>query len=289
MRLVHILNPVGVGAGRGLGRAQSVTLAAIDAARTFSGDRVEVARVAVFYPEDEAAIPAGWLKSAPLERSVLDLGTFAKPRKLPLLGDIFRKAERLIAAEDWVIYTNLDIAPMPFFYDAVTTLIRDHDAVVINRRTIRDAFAGPEELPMMYADIGEPHPGSDCFVLPAAWLEELDLDTVCLGAPFVGQAMLLNLLVRAQAFHRTRDEHLTFHIGADAPWRSTIFDDYTSHNRAAYERVYRRATEGFGQFDHRSWPGRLLVDPHKKASRLRLSVKRIWRASRLRLSLRRIF
>jgi hypothetical protein len=48
----------------------------------------------------------------------LDVNPLLKSRKLPLIKDILEKIKE-IEKPDFVIFTNMDIAVMPFFYDAI--------------------------------------------------------------------------------------------------------------------------------------------------------------------------
>jgi len=270
--LGHIVNPVAVAETSDLHVAQPVTFESMRIAKRLAADRVDVRQVVTCYSEDLPVAPPDFRHAGVLERSVLDYGSFAEPRKLPLLGDIL---DRLYAASegcDHLIYTNVDIALMPSFYLTVARLIEDgHDAFVINRRTIADTYTSPAELPLMYADVGEPHPGHDCFVFPREAYPRFRLGRVCLGLPPVGRALLLNLAAFAQNVKVFKELHVTFHIGDDQAWSADRFRDLRDFNRAEVVAVLR-VLEAEVQVPHRrafvKWSrktNRQLVDGYEAA------------------------
>jgi hypothetical protein len=196
-------------------------------------------------PEDYEGTPK-------LTRSIADFADIQKPRRLPLLKDVLSRLYQASDA-DFLIYTNVDIALLPSFYLAVAALIdRGHDAFVINRRTIPATYSEVADLPLMYAEAGEPHPGHDCFVFRRDRYPEFDLGNVCVGAPHVGQVLLWNLLLTGERFTEFRDLHLTFHIGDDKKWKQGHNQSYWTFNRGQAEAVLSRLEERFGPFskDH---------------------------------------
>ena len=59
---------------------------------------------------------------------------------------------------EYLIYTNVDIAQMPYFYSSVCKLIEHGlDAFVINHRTISKQYLSVPEPPVMYTEIGKQH------------------------------------------------------------------------------------------------------------------------------------
>ncbi len=234
--IAHIVNPVSVPRGSDLHVAQPVTFESMRAARRFAEGRVTVRLLAAAYPEDRAAVPDGFEAAPDLKRSVLDVASFTLARKLPLLADLL---DRLYAGSEqggYLIYTNVDIALMPSFYSTVDSIIQDgYDAFVINRRTIPSHYERPEQLGLMYAEIGERHPGFDCFVFPREAYPRYCLAGVCIGAAWVGRALLLNLVAHAQRFRLFTDLHATFHIGDDRGHKRLELADYLEYNRRETE------------------------------------------------------
>ena len=117
----HIINPVSVPPGSDLFRAQPITFASMTIARDFARGQAEVTQFTAQYPEDRHMVPDGFVLTPDIEQSVLDVGTFQVPRKLPLLKDILDRLYQSSTAEI-LIYTNADIALLPHFYAAVNEL-----------------------------------------------------------------------------------------------------------------------------------------------------------------------
>ncbi|MFN8285424.1 MAG: hypothetical protein U0V74_01655 [Chitinophagales bacterium] len=237
--IAHIINPFKAPAGSAFEKAQNVTLASIKAAQTFTEGKVQVELYAVGYTEDAEIIPSYFKKLPELKESVLDFGKFSKQRKLPLIREIL---ERLIntSRAEYLIYTNVDIALMPQFYEVVQGFIeKGHDALLINRRGIDVHYKGVEDLPLMYSDFGKPHPGFDCFVFKRSLAEKLILENVCIGVPFLEVTLVHNLIAYAERLKLIDDLHLTFHLGAEV--MPPLDEDYYRHNRAEYEtKIYPR-------------------------------------------------
>src|SRR5579859_690301 len=148
MKIAHIVNPVKVAPTSDLYVAQPITFETMRRAKSFASGQIEVELYTTQYPEDHEILPDGFTILPNLERSVLDFGHFDSPRKLPVFADIL---ERLYLAtdSDYLVYTNVDIALMPHFYLSVAALLKNHDGLVINRRSIADHYMSVDELPLM--------------------------------------------------------------------------------------------------------------------------------------------
>ena len=233
IKLAHIINPVNAPAGSELHRVQPVTLESIRRARAFAETDVDVRLYAVGYEEDRAVIPAYFEVLEDLDRSVPDLGTFTKKKKLPLIGDILRRLYENTDSE-WLIYTNADICLMPHFYGAVAEMIAaGHDAMIITRRRISKAYDSLDQLPMMYTEIGGYHPGYDTFVFHRRLMDQFVLDNICIGVPFIEVTLLHNFIAFAKNLKHADDLHLTFHIGMEV--MPPIDQEYYRYNRNIYE------------------------------------------------------
>lgn len=235
-KFVHLINPVVVDEDSDLFQAQPVTFAAMHDALAWASVRgVEAVLCAVGYPEDARAIPPDFHCLPHLTRSVLDTGDFHRTRKLPLLADLIACAVDAAGEmeAEFIIYTNVDIAPMPDFYLAVNALLdQGYDAFTINRRTLKkDWSGGVSDLPMMRSQIGEAHPGRDCFVFSREAGCKYDLGSACIGAQYVGKVLSANMLCQASNYADFEDLHLTFHLGADRSWLAPVLGDYGEHNR----------------------------------------------------------
>jgi hypothetical protein len=218
MKIAHIVNPFRAKKTQDLFLAQPITLKTMEVAQNFAQNfGIEVELYATYYPEDEAIVPSSFIKTPPLKRSVLDVATiqFQVPRTFPLLRDIIDCLYSSTDA-DYLIYTNIDIALMPFFYSTIANFIQQgFDAFVVTRRTISKDYRGIEDIPLMYAEYGENHPGHDCFIFPRNVYSEYKLLDVCIGVGGVGQLLLFNIICNAKKFRAFRGYHLTFHLGDD--------------------------------------------------------------------------
>jgi len=233
LKLAHIVNPVNAQEGSELHTVQPITFESIRRARAFANPGIEVELYAVAYEEDRPVMPGFFKKLPDLDRSVLDYGTFRRKKKLPIIADILRKLYDHTDSE-WLIYTNADICLMPQFYSAIATMIGEgHDAMLITRRRISKEYTSLEQLPMMYAEIGSPHPGYDCFVFHRSLLDRFILDNICIGVPFIEVTLLHNFIAFAKSLRHVDDLHLTFHIGMEV--MPPIDPDYYQYNRTIYE------------------------------------------------------
>ena len=231
-RLLHVCNPFQSAAGSAAQRLQELTYATMREAREFArvtapaaGPDVEF--LAVAYPEDEAFARRFFDDFAPMGRSVLDVGTFATPRKLPLLFDLLEPTQP--RRTEFVVFTNADICLMPSFYRAVGRLLDyGFDGLVINRRTMANYALDPGLAPIIAADYGLPHGGYDCFVFPWRLLEGFRRTSACVGAGGVMRSLIYNLVAGCERLLFLADVHLTYHIGRDRAW--TRFQDYVDHN-----------------------------------------------------------
>lgn len=243
MKLAHLVNPVSVGPESDLFVAQPITFETMRRARAYAAGEVEVEFFSAQFPEDHRVVPAEFTRTPDLNRSMLDFGEFPNGRKLPLLRDLL---ERLQAASeaDYFIYTNVDIALMPTFYVTVAALLKQgFDSLIINRRTISTEYTRIEDLPLMYAQVGQIHPGRDCFVWRRAVQDRFRMENVCIGSGGVGKVMLVNQVATATRFREIPDFHLTFHLGDDRKWRGAGQDPYLAFNQGELRRVvesYRR-------------------------------------------------
>lgn len=257
-RLLHLINPVAAPPGSDLAAAQPVTFAALADSRWHGATLgLEIFQCAVGYAEDAPMFPTEFRRLPELTRSVLDMGRFQRPRKLPLIADLVARAvEAADALEvETIIYTNVDIAPMPDFYPAINALLsQGYDAFSVARRTLaKDWPGGVDDLPLMRAQVGAPHPGRDCFVFHREAARRFDLGLACIGTTPVGKVLAANLLCHASNYADFKDLHLTFHLGEDRAWLAADLDDYAAHNRRELLGVLGRLrARGLGS-PHPAW------------------------------------
>ena len=252
----HIVNPVLVDESSDLYAAQPVTFESMRLAQEYAKGSVNVELFSAQFPEDVTLVPAWLTCTRDLDRSVLEAGNIHGQRKLPLLQDILNRLYETSKA-DYFIYSNVDIAPMPYFYLSVAQLVKSgYDSIVINRRTIPKSLSDPSQVALMWAEVGEKHPGHDCFVFSRDLMPRFNLGQVCLGASWVGRVLLWNLCVHTKNFQELTDLHLTFHLGNDKVWKDQRHVDYENHNRIQAANVLDFLVGTYGPFSETSsiWP-----------------------------------
>ena len=249
MRIAHIINPVIVNESSDLFVAQPITFETMRIAQEFARGHVDVALYSAQYPEDHPIIPEWFQMTPDLDRSIFDIGSFYKKRKLPFVKDILNRLYDASDAE-YFIYTNVDIALMPNFYVTVNKLIdAGYDAFVINRRTITDRHQGIDEIPLMYSEAGESHLGHDCFIFKRDVYPRYRIGTVCIGINWVGRALIYNLACHAKNFKEFKRKHLTFHIGNNKTWKKDEYTDYVAHNKRELLKILAELEKQYGPFD----------------------------------------
>jgi hypothetical protein len=257
-KFAHVINPVLVGPSSDLFVAQPITFETMRIARCFTIGQIEVVLYAVQFPEDEPVAPLDFIPLPSLERSVLDCGQFQQQRKLPLLRDILDRLYQATDAE-YLIYTNVDIGLLPHFYVTIGDIIESGiDSLVVNRRTISDRYTQINEIPLMYADLGNPHRGWDCFVFRRDLYPQLILGEICVGPPRFGLALLANLVAFSRTFQEFTDLHLTFHIDDKRQGLNPDYADYNAHNTKELMKILVTIENDNGPFSRDSIPGSFL-------------------------------
>lgn len=201
--------------------AQPITFESMARARLSSQCPENVELLTSQFEEDKLIIPDYFRQTPNLSRSILDIGRFKTKKKLPFIKDILDEAYNASTVGDYIIYSNADIAIQPYFYDFIFQSIEGGlDSFVINRRTISKKYQRPSELTAMYSEIGEEHPGFDCFIFPRESYSRFVLGKTILGANWIGRVLILNLIAFTKSFRLFSDRSLTFHIGDDRTWKS---------------------------------------------------------------------
>ncbi|MDW3220453.1 MAG: hypothetical protein R8F63_17730 [Acidimicrobiales bacterium] len=245
MRVRHVIPTVGPSAPADLVAAQEMTLRSVERAVRCADPSLDVDVRAVHFPDEPVDAP--WLTDMPiLDRSILDLGEFVRPRRLPLLPDVlagFGDPDDY----DVAVLTNVDIAVQPLFYDLVQSITGDgYDAFSITRRTVQPAFGG-SSLARLAATEGTVHPGHDCFVMSSALVARMDPGDAALGVRWVGRTLLWQLQLCASRYRTFGDLHATFHIGDDRVWVDPDLADYDRYNIAVARRLVERLLEEHGR------------------------------------------
>lgn len=234
--IAHIINAVKVPETSDLFVAQPITFESMRVAKDLAKE-VKVELYSTHYPEDDELVPDYFTKTSLLERSVLDVAQFNKQRKLPILKDILDRVYEASDAE-YLIYTNVDITLMPHFYEAVASIIgQGHDAFMINRRRLPAIYKSPKDLPLIWSEIGKPHPGFDCFVFHRDLYPKFKLGEVCIGIPFIEATLAHNLYAFANNFKLFDNLHLTIHLGMKVMVKHE--SDYYWHNRNQFNELIK--------------------------------------------------
>lgn len=232
MKLGHIINTVKVEENPNLFSLQEITLKSmVDAQAYFKEGLVDLFAIQEGGPlrghPEINSLPS-------LQQSVLDfLPSATKP--LPLIQEILDAAKDHISC-DYLIYTNCDIILTPHFYESVAYYLnKGHDALVINRQRVSITLDRVDDLPAIFADKGMTHPGFDCFVFSPDLLQSIDMDTICLGIPFIGVGLAHWVFSLSENPLFLPDANLTRHIGLEVmpPVDPVLY----KHNRQCFNRI----------------------------------------------------
>lgn len=228
---VHVVNLYRQPGSESLGGDQLATIESMRRAQKFS-EVVEGARVdfvAVHEDSDSHLMPADFRPAPQVRRTIADLAGFEDGPRFPFVFDILAAAPSTVATH--VVFTNADICLQPTFYEFVCDALNSgYDSLVVNRRTI-DARALGVSPNIAGSELGEIHPGLDCFVFPRTWIGTFETNEACVGAGHVMRGVLHNLVAHAEALLVVTDAQLTYHFGDDRPWQSEARASYIAHNR----------------------------------------------------------
>jgi hypothetical protein len=257
LSIAHIVNPVKIDPSRDLYFAQPVTLETMRLAREAARSKVDVELFEIQFQDDERhSVPDCFRRAPDLTRSVLDHHSFKHDRKLPFLKDVLDALFPLSQA-DIFIYSHVDISLQPYFYLTVAEIYnRGYDAFIVNRRTITDAYTEIKDIPLMYAEAGEKHPGWDCFLFSRSLYPQFVLGEIIIGAGWIGRAMITNMACLAECFKIFTDLHLTFHIGDLHYPKSTELIDYRYHNIRECQKILHSFDKSHGPLDRNRIPGK---------------------------------
>lgn len=236
-KFAHIINPYLVKEGTDAHNSQAITFESMRLAQIFSGSMVKVDLFTTQYPEDHPVIPPYFTKLPDLKRCVLDIKPLNPKKKLPLIKDILDQLYQSTDAE-YLIYTNVDIVLMPQFYSVVNRYIdQGHDALIINRRRVPMKYNKTGDLPMIFSDLGRPHPGFDTFVFHRDIYPKFIMGDICVGINFIGVTLAHNIFCFSRNYKLIDDKHLTIHIGLEVmPNRES---EYLLHNRNEFNQLMK--------------------------------------------------
>lgn len=209
----HIINPVSSSENAELFQIQQITFASMLKAKKYSAGENEIELCVINRSGESDFVPDEFKVLSPLHRDIRDVVNTKKT--YPFLNDIILQHTQSTSA-DYVVYSNLDIAVMPFFYETVSAYInKGHDALVINRRRVHNRFSNEKNLNILFAEHGEVHTGYDCFVMKKPLINKFIFKDICLGVPAVGNDLFYNVFAFADNPVLLTDKHLTFHVGLE--------------------------------------------------------------------------
>ena len=252
MKIHHLIPVVDDEASASLKAAQAVTVASVLRAVAFSeANEVTVTLVGTLSPEVSRSLSPSFSVSQNRKPSSREL--IGKGPALPQIADIFSNA---LPADphELIVYSQPDIAVQPYFYDAVAALYsHTGSSGSIPRRTLPIDSLTASEMSLLYAEIGAPHPGHDCFFFPKRLLPELEMGALFVGSPATDRVLTLNLRLLAEGFHIHRDKALTFHFGDEREWSKD------SSRRHLNELNWHEASRVVSSLQHRFSKGEVEV------------------------------
>ncbi len=234
--LSHIINPVSSSENEELFQVQQITFESMLKAKKYSDGENEIELCVINRSGEKDFVPQGFNVLAPLHRDIRDLVKTTKT--YPFLNDIILQHAQSTAA-DYLVYSNLDIAVMPFFYETVSAYInKGHDALVINRRRVHNRFVDEKNLNILFAENGGVHTGYDCFVFKKSLVGKFIFKDICLGVPAVGNDLFYNIFAFAENPILLTEKHLTFHIGLELfkNWGDEVT---RNHNAKEFQQLMR--------------------------------------------------
>lgn len=216
---------------------QDMTLRSLRIARDYAAQRgISVTLLRTHMVSEPHPLESGFGDTRPLNRSHIDHPGQKRgvhydddtPR-LPLLGDILQRGYESSTAE-YVVFTNLDIALFPDFYVKANALLNaGPDALQFTRLGVPHPTDMPEvskkgpwrstdyeTIIAMDASRLKHHPGTDCMVLPRAWVPCVEVGQSFLGCAPVGKALWEQLGRLSETCNvktvGTRYAKFTFHL-----------------------------------------------------------------------------
>ena len=255
----HILNPISQITNPQLFQAQTITFETLELALKYAkAENLWIEPYFVVVGDEKLPEQSAYAKSSRIHKSVLDYGKFSQPRKLPLVRHLFETAY-MNSNADYIIFTNIDIGLLPHFYQVVNDIILSGVcSFTITRRTLVLQNPANIQLATLFAEIGQPHRGWDCFIFPRVFIPKMILENLCTGAPLVGLGIIANMMAIDPGFKEFKHLHLTFHIGNDRAWNKPVNNEYIAHNRSELSVCLYKLNAEYGNFPKGSPPKKYL-------------------------------
>ena len=186
---------------------------------------IDIKLYTVNYPEDDEIIPEYFIKLPHLKKSTMsEFPKIARNRKLPIIQEMFNSILQNSDA-DYIIFTNSDIGVQKNFYKKVNEFIHKDNlkSFIINRRDNIPKFKDKKRLTdknldIIYKEIGQTHPGKDCFIMHRKILEKINMNLMFTGYPPWGFKLHSCMKKIDKKTHLYTNKYLTFHLGNDSVW-----------------------------------------------------------------------
>lgn len=238
MRIAHFINPVKVKEDSDFYKIQQKTFESLQIAQSYPSLDIEIDLFHVNFEEDDYIVPSGFIKLGQLQRSIGEVNPKLATRKLPIFQDILKEVKVIASQYDLLIYTNMDIVVLPFFYEVIQQYyLKGHDAICVNRRRVTFSLLEDKSLSNAFAQLGRSHPGFDCFAFTPELLLKFDFKEICLGISFFEVAFIHQIAAYAKKPTWVLDKHLTIHFGLEV--LANRDNAFYRHNRFTYEQKIR--------------------------------------------------
>jgi hypothetical protein len=208
--------------------AQPITFKSMNNAKQFAENNgISVELYAGIFEEDDGIVPEYFNKLPYLKQSTQSLfPKISGKKKLPIIQELFNLFKTYCDA-DYYIYTNCDIGIQKIFYKKVYDIIKNRKlkSFSINRRNDIPKFINGKrltenDLNIIYKQLGEKHPGSDCFIMKKNVFNKINMKKIFPGYSPIGR-VLKYLLKKEGGKHVIFEKlYLTFHMGKDQPYKS---------------------------------------------------------------------
>jgi len=198
---------------------------------------IDIKLYTVNYPEDDEIIPEYFIKLPHLKKSTMsEFPKIARNRKLPIIQEMFNSILQNSDA-DYIIFTNSDIGVQKNFYKKVNEFIHKDNlkSFIINRRDNIPKFKDKKRLTdknldIIYKEIGQTHPGKDCFIMHRKILEKINMNLMFTGYPPWGYTLHRCMEKIDKKTHLYTNKYLTFHLGCDRSWKKKVKSELWSKN-----------------------------------------------------------
>jgi len=209
-----------------LDQSQSVALASMQNAKTYSKNTDNVILAVATFPEDSDIIPPNFVRLPVLSRSTAEVYPHIKTsRPLPFVQDIFNSVADI--EYDYLVFTTSNTLVHKEFYDTMPYIMRDKglDAFTVSSHGVsplksdgtlnKGSKSDLDEIYAMEQNLEERN-SYDCFVMKKKVLSTLDMGDLILGPTEIGKPIFAQLSndsnIEMKEFLPV-DLKVTYHLG----------------------------------------------------------------------------